>query len=380
MKLLEYQGKQLFEANGIKVPRGQVVASAEEARTAAEALGGNAVLKVQVPVGGRGKAGGIKLIDSADEAPLVAEKLLNMEIKGFSVEKLLVEEKMDIAKEIYLGLIVDTDTGNIVMLFSPEGGMDIEQVAEEKPEKVFRLVIDPTSPPPFYRLRPFIRQGGFSGKLLNELTQFAYNLLRLFLERDLLVGEINPLIVLRDGRVVAGDSKVEVDDNALFRHQFEVNFWEDSDELEKEAREIGVTYVKLDGNIGVIASGAGLGMGTMDLLEEVGLAPANFLETGGGITEELMYKATKLVCKNEKVSGLIINLYGGVNPIEKGAKGIVRAIKELNPAPPVVVKALGNKQEECWETLRSGGITVVNSVRTEAAVERLVELMATQKQ
>ena len=375
MKLLEYQGKNLLTENGLPVPLGKVVTNAVEAEEAVSQVGESAVLKVQVPVEGRGKAGGIKLVDNAEQARLEAEKLFPMNINGYPVQEILVEERVDIADEIYLGLVADNDTGKIIVLFSPEGGVDIEQAAAEKPEKVFRLIVDPLDPPPLYRLRPFIRQGGYRGKVLENITRVLTDLLRLFLEKDMLIGEINPLVILPDGNVVAVDAKAEIDDNALFRQDFEKNFWEERELLEKEARDIGVTYVKLDGEIGVIGSGAGLAMATMDLLEEKGFPPANFLETGGGITEELMYNAFNLVCKNSKVKGVVINLYGGVNPIEKGAKGVVRAVQEMESPPPVVVKALGNKQEECWETLREGGITVITSVKTEDAVENIISLV-----
>lgn len=374
MKLLEYQGKKLFSENDIPVPRGKVVTSALEAEEAAAQFGKEIVLKAQVPVGGRGKAGGIKFVDNLQHVRSEAEKLFHLDIEEFSVEKLLVEEKIDITNEIYMGLVVDIDTGDIVFLFSPEGGINIEQVAAGKPERVFRLIVDPLDPPPLYQLRHFIRQGGFRGKVLEELTKIATKLLHLFLKYELLTGEINPLVILPDNRIIALDAKVEVDDNALFRQKFEKKFWEERDFLEKEARDIGVTYVKLNGSIGVIGSGAGLAMATMDMLEDMGFPPANFLETGGGITEDLMYNALKLVCKNGQVTGVVINIYGGVNPIEKGAKGIVRFVREME-SPPIVVKALGNKQEECWETLKEGGITVITSVKTEDAVESIIELI-----
>jgi succinyl-CoA synthetase beta subunit len=374
MKLLEYQGKKLFADNGIPIPRGKVVTNALEAEEAAAQLGGDIVLKVQVPVEGRGKAGGIKLVNNSFHVRPEAGRLFKMNMDGFSIEKLLIEERIDAVEEIYMGLVVDINTGEIVFLFSPEGGINIEQIVADKPEKVFRLLVDPLAPPPIYQLRRFIRQGGSQGKVLEELTGIAAKLLHLFLEYELLMGEINPLVILPDNRIVALDAKVEVDDNALFRQKFEKKFWEERDLLEKEARDIGVTYIKLDGSIGVIGSGAGLAMATMDMLENRGFPPANFLETGGGITEDLMYNALKLVCKNGNVAGVVINIYGGVNPIKKGAKGIVRFVRERG-TPPIVVKALGNKQEECWETLKEGGITVINSVRTEDAVESLLELI-----
>ncbi len=380
MKLLEYQGKNLFAKYGLPVPRGKVAEDPQEAEEAAAQLGERVVLKAQVPVGGRGKAGGIKYISHPQQLFAEAEALFRMDIGGFPVEKILVEEWLEAVKEIYMGLLVDADTGDIVFLFSPEGGVNIEAVAASRPEKVFRLAVDPLAPPPLYRLRAFLRQGGFQGKILEELTKIAARLLQLFFAKELLIGEINPLAILPDQRVLALDAKVEVDDNALFRQEFEKKFWEEQDLLEKEARHIGVTYVKLNGSVGVIGSGAGLAMATMDMLEERGYAPANFLETGGGITEDLMYNALKLVCKNSQVAGVVINLYGGVNPIEKGAKGIVRFVRETQSPPPIVVKALGNKQEECWETLREGGVTVVTSVKTEDAVDSIIKLINSRKE
>ncbi len=373
MKLVEYQGKELFKENGIPVPKGRIAATTTEAGAIASEIGGKAVLKAQVPVGGRGKAGGIKIAENQEEARILAGELLGMDLKGFEVEKLLVEEFLNIERELYLSLIVDSNSGKIILLFSLAGGMDIEEVAEKEPEKLFRLEIDPISPPPMYQFRLFLRRAGFQGDLLQKLTVTAHALLTLFLEKDLLVAEINPLAVLDDGRLVAGDAKVEVDDNALFRQKFEITFFDDVDELETKARSIGVTYVKLSGDIGVIASGAGLAMATMDILKEQGHSPANFMETGGGITEELMYNAVKLVCSREDIKGVIINLYGGVNPIEKGAAGAVRALREIENPPPMVAKALGNKQEECWQVFKEGGVTVVPSPRTEEAVGALIE-------
>ena len=313
------------------------------------------------------------MIDNPAHVRPEAELLFRMNIEDFSVEKVLVEERIDIAEEVYMGLVVDINTGDLVFLFSPEGGINIEQIVAEKPEKAFRMIVDPLHLPPHYRLRRFIRQGGFQGKVLEALAGIATKLLHLFLKYDLVMGEINPLVILPDKSIIALDAKVEVDDNALSRQKFEKKFWEERDLLEKEARQIGVTYIKLGGSIGVIGSGAGLAMATMDLLEDKGFPPANFLETGGGITEDLMYNALKLVCKNGNVAGVVINIYGGVNPIEKGAKGVVRFVREAD-APPIVVKALGNKQEECWETLREGGITVITSVNTEDAVDSIIEL------
>ncbi len=376
MKLLEHQGKKLLFKYDIAVPEGRIVANPEEAAQAAAVLGGECVLKAQIPATGRGKAGGIVFVGSPGEAQKIASDLLGKEILGFPVETLLVEQKLNIVQELFISLVIDANAGKKVAIFSTEGGVNIECVAAQTPEKLFRLVIDGDKVPPVYKLRPFLRQGGLKGRLLEHVTQALFKLMNIFVQKDLLLAEINPLAVLSDGSLIAGDAKIEVDNSALYRQDFSEGVWEESGELEEKARSIGVSYIKLDGTIGVIASGAGLGMCSMDLLDDAGHPPANFLETGGGISEGLMYNAVQLVCSHEKIKGLLINLYGGINPIEKGALGIVRALNEMERPPVTVVKALGNKQEECWSILNDGGITVVSSVRTEDAVQRLAELLA----
>lgn len=372
MRLLEYQGKEILKRHKVATPRGMVASTIEEASKTAQELG-SVVVKVQIPTGGRGKAGGILLADNATEAGSQAKALLGREIKGFVVDQVLVEEKVSLEQELYLGITVDNRHGHSVLMFCPSGGMDIEEVAKSNPELIFKLPIPAGYEPQEYELRNFLRRSGYTGKTLAQLTSVAKRLCYCFRYYDLTVAEINPLGTLADGTVVAADCKMEVDDNALFRHpEFGDNKDELTDPLEQEARDIGVTYVKLDGNIGIIASGAGLGMNNMDLILEAGHKPANFLETGGGITRELMRRAVLLVAKHEGVEGIIVNLYGGVNPLVEAAKGVVDGWMSLPTRLPIVVKALGNQQDEAHAVLKEAGVPIVTTIRTEEAVTELV--------
>ncbi|MDK2925929.1 MAG: succinyl-CoA synthetase beta subunit [Bacillota bacterium] len=372
MRLLEHQGKEILRHYGIETPQGIVARTPEEAREAASKLG-PVVVKVQIPAGGRGKAGGIRPAEDPAEAYERASELLGSTIRGFNVQSVLIEEKVALKQELYLGLTIDNRRGVSVLMFCPSGGMDIEEVAASHPELVYKLELPAGARLAEYEARGLIRRAGFQGKTLVQLASVAAKLYRCFIDYDLVVAEINPLGILADGRVVAADCKMEVDDNSLFRHP-ELGSEKDElqDPLEREAREIGVTYIKLDGDIGLIASGAGLGMNTMDLILEAGHRPANFLETGGGITRELMRRSVLLVAKHEGVQGLLVNLYGGVNPLVAAAEGVVDGVKALPKNLPVVVKALGNQQEEAHAVLEAAGIPVIKTIRTEDAVAALV--------
>ncbi|BCV24512.1 ADP-forming succinate--CoA ligase subunit beta [Gelria sp. Kuro-4] len=372
MRLLEYQGKEILRRHGVATPQGRLARTPAEAREAAAELG-PVVVKVQIPSGGRGKAGGIRPAADPVQAGERASELLGSTIKGFPVETVLVEEKVALREELYLGLTIDNRRGAAVLMFCASGGMDIEEVAQSHPESVYKLELPAGAELKDYEARQLIRKAGFQGKTLVRLAQVAAQLYQCFSRYDLVVAEINPLGILADGQVVAADCKMEVDDNSLFRHpEFGSEKDELQDPLEREAREIGVTYIKLDGDIGIIASGAGLGMNTMDLILAAGHRPANFLETGGGITRELMRRAVQLVARHEGVRGLIVNLYGGVNPLVAAAEGVVDGVSALPVRLPVVVKALGNQQGEAHAVLESAGIPVVKSIRTEDAVAELV--------
>jgi len=376
MRLYEYEAANIFERNGIPVPDRDVATTPEEAQKIAEKLGCPVVLKAQVLVGGRGLAGGVKVAQSPEEAYTLSAGLLGVEIKGLPVRAILVARKVEIEKELYCGVVVDGYGGRPLVLVSAEGGMNIEEVARRFPEKILSLPVE--EPPGLfpYEARRLLRRLGFSSKRLVSGADVLARLYRVFVNYNALIAEINPLAMLTSGSFMALDAVLEVDDSALFRLGSLVSCDPQRIEnaLERRGREIGVTYVDMDGDIGIMSSGAGLGMATMDIIARK-LRPANFLETGGGITEELLYRAMELIMMKGRLRAVFVNIYGGINPIHEAARGIIRYMKEHDVRIPVVAKALGNRQEETWEIFRSGGVHVVTDVATEKAVERLVELL-----
>lgn len=376
MQLLEYQGKKLLGSLGIPVPRGIVSSSKDEALSSLEEFGNKAVIKIQVPVGGRGKAGGIKIAETIQDVDSFIEKWKGQEFKGFQVNSFLVEEQLSIKQELYMSITLNARAGNMLFMFCSEGGVDIEEVAAKQPEKILKYELHANQDYKEYHFRSILSKYGIKGKQLVQLSRIAVSLYKGAITKDLTLAEINPLVVLESGTVMAADSKIEIDDSALYRQpeyaSFENHY---NNKLEKEAAEIGVTYIKLDGNVGIIASGAGLAMNSMDLLTKFNLKPANFLETGGGITKELMKGAVLHIMKDENVQGLIINLYGGVNPLVEAAKGIVEGRQSMKRKIPIVVKAQGNQQDQCWEILEENGVPVVKNHKTEDAIKALKELL-----
>jgi succinyl-CoA synthetase beta subunit len=369
LQLFECDGKRLLKEWRIAVPRGLLLTSADGLSDALSQLGGKAVLKIQVPVGKRGKAGGIRLISSIDEGKDFFKQWAGKRHGGFEVESILAEEPLKISKEFYMSVVLNAREGNFCFIFSAEGGVDIEETSRQHADKVLKVSLDPAVSVKEFHFRNILLEHGYTGPLLLSLSNIAANLYKGFGTVNALLAEINPLVLLEDGSVMAADAKIEIDDSARFRLGNK-NFVEvKADELEREAKDIGVTYIKLDdGNVAIIASGAGLSMNTMDLIYEAGMKPANFLETGGGITRELVRRSVHLVLKNEGARAVIVNLYGGVNSLLEAAIGIVAGVKELKRPVPLVVKALGNQQEECWALLEEHNIPVIKSHRTEDAV------------
>ena len=376
MRLHEHEAADIFEYMGIPVPHHGVAGTAEEAQRRAVEIGFPVVIKAQVLVGGRGLAGGIQTADSAVEVLEVSRQLLESEIKGFHVSKVLVTKKADIASELYVGITVDGYEGKPVIVVSTEGGVSIEETARRYPDKIVSLYIDSQAEFLPYQARMLLQKLRLPRKLLLSCADVMVRLYKVFSQFDALIAEINPLAVLKDGSLMAVDAVLEIDDSALFRSGRLIPHDPGRIEnpLERQGKEIGVTYVDLGGDIGIISSGAGLGMATMDIIGQR-FSPANFLETGGGITESLLYQSMELIMKKKNLRGVIVNIYGGINPIHEGARGIVRYVKEHIVTIPVVVKALGNRQEETWEILRKGGVHVVTDVPTEKAVDRLFELV-----
>jgi len=379
MRLYEYEGLDIFESVGIPVPRRGVAQTTEEALLIAGEIGYPVVLKAQVLVGGRGLAGGIETVENPEELEEASDNLFNAEIKGLPVRKLLVCEKADIHSELYMGITVDGFSGRPVIVVSTEGGVHIEETARTSPDKIVSFYCDPTFGFYPYQARRLLRRLGLSERLLALFADVLVRLYRIFSQFEALIAEINPLVVLKtgyQGGLLAVDSVLEIDNSALSRIKQPLPQVAERVEnpLERKGREIGVTYVDLDGDIGIISSGAGLGMATMDIIGER-LRPANFLETGGGITEELLYKCMELVMMKVDLRAVFINIYGGINPIHEGARGVVRYIREHHVTMPIVAKALGNHQEETWEILRLGGVHVVTEAPTEIAVDRLFKLL-----
>lgn len=376
MRLYEYEALDIFEQNGIPVPRRGVASTMHEALHVAGEIGYPVVLKAQVLVGGRGLAGGVKTASNPDELKEAAEKLLSSDIKGLPVLKILVCEKIEIAKELYLGITIDGYSGKPIVVASTEGGMLIEDTAKTSPEKIASTHIDSSFSFYPYQARALLRRLNISQQLISSWTDVISQLYNVMMRYEALICEINPLAVRPNGGLIAVDAKLEIDDSAISRVRFPLpdRIERIENVLERRGKEIGVTYVDLDGDIGLISSGAGLGMASTDIIGEK-MRPANFLETGGGITADLLYKCMELIMMKPGLRAIFINVYGGINPIHEGAKGVVRYIKEHNLKIPIVAKALGNKQEETWEIFRSGGVHVVTDAATEKAIDRLYELV-----
>jgi len=376
MRLHEYEALDIFEQNRIPVPHRGVAATMHEALQIAGEIGFPVVLKAQVLVGGRGLAGGIKIASTPDELKDMAEELLSSDVKGLPVGKILVCEKAEIAKELYLGITIDGYSGEPVIVVSTEGGVLIEETAKTSPEKIAAIHIDPSFGYYPYQARSLLRMLGLKQSLITPWSDIIGQLYNIALRYEALIAEINPLVVLPNGGLLAVDAVLEVDDSALSRIRFPLPDRVDRIEnpLERRGREIGVTYVDLDGDIGLISSGAGLGMASMDIIGQK-MKPANFMETGGGITADLLYKCMQLVMMKPDLRAIFINVYGGINPIHEGAKGVARYVAEHNVKIPIVAKALGNRQEETWEIFRSAGVHVVTEAATEKAIEKLYELV-----
>ena len=375
MKLLEYQAKEIFRRYDISTPRSEVAESPKGAREIAERLGPVAI-KAQLPVGGRGKAGGIKFAESPEEAEKIAGGLLGSRIKDIEIQKVLVEEKLDIKDELYLGVTVDRKNRCYVVLASSEGGVDIEEVAEETPEKIVKKMIDPLLGIRDYHCRSVAKRLGYSGREMNDLAGFIRKLYRVAFEMDAELTEINPLALTEDG-FIAADARLNIDNNALFRHpniaeiQREGELSEFS-AREQEARTLGLIYVELDGDIGVIGNGAGLTMATLDSVTLLGGKPANFLDLGGGASPERIETAVTFVIKDPRVKTVFVNILGGITKCDDTARGIIETRRRLGSEKPIVVRMMGTNEEEGKRMLKEAGIETLDTM--EEAAERAVAL------
>ena len=375
MKLQEYQGRELFERVGISVNASRVATSPEEAEEIARTLGFPAVIKAQVLVGGRGKAGGVKLAADPAEARAHAAKILGMEIKGERVERVLVARAAEIAQEFYLGITLDRAKRMPVVIFSPAGGMEIEEVARTRPEAIFRFHVHPLEGPHPYQIRNLLLRAGIDKGLQSQFASLFAKLYQAFTQYQANLVEINPLALTPAGELVAVDSKFIIDDDALPRLG-ELASWRDAGSespQERAAREAGLNYVKLDGTIGVIGNGAGLVMATLDLVVALGGRPANFLDIGGGARAAQIEKVLEIVLSDRQVKGLFLNIFGGITRCDEVARGLVEAWKKLQAKLPIVVRLTGTNEEEGRAILLEQGIAPVREM--EEGARRIVALV-----
>lgn len=385
MKIHEYQAKELFTKYGIAVPEGGVAFSPEEARTIAEDIGRfPVVVKAQIHAGGRGKGGGVKLAISAADAERIAKEMIGMTLvtpqtgpEGKRVRKVLIEQGLEIAKEIYLSLLPDRVTAKIVLMASEAGGMDIETVAAKTPEKIIKVPIDP-----ILGIQPFqCRQAAFglrlSSVVMKQFVPMVQKLYRLFAENDCSLVEINPLVISASDAVIALDAKVNFDDNALFRHKENLVYRDidEEDPLDVEASRFDLNYINLDGNIGNMVNGAGLAMATMDIIKRAGAEPANFLDVGGGANAAKVENGFKIILRDKKVKGIFINIFGGILRCDELARGVVQAAKNTGIGVPVVIRMEGTNVEEGRRILAESGLNLTTASDLKDAARKVAQLV-----
>jgi succinyl-CoA synthetase beta subunit len=383
MNLHEYQGKQLFAQYGLPVSTGYAAKTAEEAAAAADKIGGDRwVVKAQVHAGGRGKAGGVKLVSSKEEIAEFANKWLGKNLvtyqtdeKGQPVSRILVESLTDIAQELYLGAVVDRSSRRVVFMASTEGGVEIEKVAHETPEKILKAEIDPLVGAQPYQGRELAFKLGLEGKQVSQFVKIFLGLSKLFHEKDLALLEINPLVVTTAGDLHCLDAKLNIDSNAVYRHKDlqEMHDPSQEDEREAHAAKFELNYVALDGNIGCMVNGAGLAMGTMDIVKLHGGKPANFLDVGGGATKERVVEAFKIILSDENVKAVLINIFGGIVRCDMIAEGVIGAVKEVGVKVPVVVRLEGNNAELGSKVLADSGLNIIAATSLADAAEQAVK-------
>jgi len=383
VKIHEYQAKQILSQYGVAIPRGEVAETAAKAKEIAQKLGGPVVLKAQIHAGGRGKGGGIKVVQSPGEAQAVAEKMIGMTLvthqtgpQGKLVKRLLVEEALGVARELYLGIVIDRARECPVVMASTEGGMEIEKVAAEHPELIFKEWIDPAAGLAGFQARKLAFGLGLSGETFKQAVKFLLSLYKAFQSSDASLAEINPLVVTTQGNVLALDAKMNFDDNAVPRHP-DIQALRDLDEeepLEVEASKYNLNYIKLDGNVGCMVNGAGLAMATMDIIKYSGGMPANFLDVGGGVTEEAVTNAFKILVADKDVEAALVNIFGGIVRCDMIASGIVKAAKELGTKIPIVVRLEGTNVDLGKQILKDSGLAFTPAASMKEAAEKVVAL------
>jgi succinyl-CoA synthetase beta subunit len=381
MKIHEYQAKSILSRYGVRVPRGEVARDPVEARDIAARLGGRVVVKAQIHAGGRGKGGGVRVAADAGEAEAMAREILGMQLVthqtgpgGRRVERVLIEEGIDIRRELYLGIVIDRESGLPVLMASSEGGMEIEEVAREHPERILKEWILPGFGLLPFQARKLVFGLGLGADLLKEATEFMAALYRAFEDTDASLAEVNPLIVTGQGRLCALDAKMNFDDNALFRHP-DIKEFRDLNEdepLEIEASKYGLNYIRLDGNIACMVNGAGLAMATMDIIKLAGGEPANFLDVGGGASAEQVENAFRILLSDDNVKAVLINIFGGIMRCDVVAAGVVEAARKIGVEVPVVVRLEGTNVERGQQILRESGLNFLVANRMRDAAEKVV--------
>ncbi len=385
MKIHEYQAKEILRKYNVPVPRGKVAFSVDEAVTIAKDLGTEVVvIKAQIHAGGRGKGGGVKLARSRDEVRQLAREILGMNLvthqtgpEGRIVKKLLIEEGMDIARELYLGMVLDRAVSKLVMMASTEGGVEIEKVAAETPEKILKEWIDPALGLMPFQARKLAFGLGLEGKQVGNAVKFMMSLYKAFIETDASLAEINPLIITRDGQVVALDAKINFDDNADYRHKeySDMRDLDEEDALEVEASKYDLNYIKLDGNVGCMVNGAGLAMSTMDIIKLSGGEPANFLDVGGGANVDTVRDGFKIILSDKNVKAILINIFGGIVRCDRVAKGVIEAANTVDINVPVVVRLEGTNAKEAAVLLEKSAMDCIVAKNLEDAAEKVVNTL-----
>ena len=381
MKVHEYQAKEILRTYNVAVPRGIVVDTLDAAREAAKELGGRVVVKAQIHAGGRGKGGGVKLAKDADEAAELARHMLGMTLvthqtgpEGKEVRKVLIEEALNIDRELYLGITLDRKLGKPVIMASKQGGMEIEEVAERDPKAIFREPVDVLLGIQPYQARRVAWALGLQGDAFKQCVGFVTKLMQAYIDTDASLAEINPLLVTKEEDVLALDCKMNFDDNALFRHKdiVEMRDLNEEDPLEVEASRFGLNYIKLDGSVGCMVNGAGLAMGTMDIIKHAGGEPANFLDVGGGANAEQVKNAFRIILSDKHVKAILINIFGGIMRCDRIAEGVVEASKEIGLPVPVVVRLEGTNVELGKEILAKSGLNLISADGMEDAARKVV--------
>jgi succinyl-CoA synthetase beta subunit len=385
MKIHEYQAKELFRKYGVPVPEGRVAFKPDEAVAAAEALDGYpVVVKAQIHAGGRGKGGGVKVADSSDAVRSAAKDIIGMNLvthqtgpQGREVKKVLVEQGLNIAQELYLSIIPDRATAMMVIMASEAGGMDIETVAEETPEKIIKVYVDPLAGINPYHCREAAFGLNLPAAVIKRFNQMLVNLYRMAVDYDCSLVEINPLVIAADETLIALDAKVTIDDNALFRHKdvLEYRDLNEEDPLEIEASKYNLNYINLDGNVGNMVNGAGLAMATMDIIKLAGAEPANFLDVGGGASAEMVENGFRIILSDENVKGILINIFGGILRCDVLAEGVVQAARKTGISVPVVVRMEGTNVEEGRRILAESGLNLNTAVDLKDAAQKVAELV-----